>query len=76
MDKIFLDEYTLQSDSRIRLPKSAIANINAVPGESRFMIYFDVENNSIVLQMKAVAPEEENNSYPVKGGTQNGQLSR
>ncbi len=67
---VFLDEYTLQSDCRIRLPKSAIANINAVPGESRFAIYFDTENNAIVLKMKPSASEI--NNCQTKEEVQNG----
>ena len=48
---VYLGSYTLQSDSRIRLPKSAITNLNAVPGETRFSFYYDVVNNTIIMRI-------------------------
>lgn len=48
---VYLGSYTLQSDSRIRLPKSAITNLNAVPGETRFSFYYDVVNNAIIMRV-------------------------
>lgn len=47
---VYLDTYTLQSDLRIRLPKSAIANLNALPGETRLSIFYDSVNNSIIMK--------------------------
>ena len=57
---IYLDSYTLQSDSRIRLPKSAIENLNAIPGKTRFNIYFSPDNKSLVLEIVDSHQEEEN----------------
>ena len=59
-NSIYLDSYTLQADSRIRLPKSAIENLKAVPGKTRFNIYFSPENKSLVLEIVNLQQEEEN----------------
>lgn len=48
---VYLGSYTLQSDSRIRLPKSAITNLNAIPGKTRFSFYYDVVNNTIIMRI-------------------------
>ena len=47
----YLDSYTLQSDSRIRLPKSVLTNLNATPGTTRFDIWFDAETKEVVLKI-------------------------
>ena len=47
---VYLDDYTLQSDMRIRLPKSAIANTQSVPGETHFSIYYDNASGDIILK--------------------------
>lgn len=48
---IYLDTYTLQSDSRIRLPKSAIENLDAEPGKTKFKILYDPTNHALILKM-------------------------
>lgn len=48
-DLIYLDSYTLQKDMRIRLPKSVLANMNVEKGKTKLDIFFDKENNSLVL---------------------------
>lgn len=55
---IYLDSYTLQSDSRIRLPKSAIENLGAIPGKTRFNIFYCPENGSLVLKISDPKDEE------------------
>lgn len=47
---IYLDTYVLQQDMRIRLPKSVLTNLNVEKGISRFQIYFDKMNESLVLK--------------------------
>ena len=47
---IYLDTYVLQQDMRIRLPKSVLANLNVEKGLSRFQIYYDKINESLVLK--------------------------
>lgn len=49
-DLIYLETYVLQKDMRIRLPKSIIANLDAEKGKTRFEIYYDKLNESIVLK--------------------------
>lgn len=48
-DLIYLDSYILQQDMRIRLPKSVLANMNVEKGKSKLDIFFDKENNALVL---------------------------
>lgn len=48
-DLIYLDSYTLQQDMRIRLPKSVLANMNVEKGKTKLDIFFDKENNALVL---------------------------
>jgi len=55
---IYLDTYVLQQDMRIRLPKSILANLNVEKGHTQFAIYFDNENNCLVLK---IADDEKNN---------------
>ncbi len=55
---IYLDTYVLQQDMRIRLPKSILNNLSVEKGSSKFAIYFDKNNNSLVLQVEK--PKEEN----------------
>ncbi len=52
---IYLDTYVLQQDMRIRLPKNVLVNLNVEKGISRFQIYFDKINNSLILK-----PEKNN----------------
>lgn len=49
-NKIYLDTYILQQDMRIRLPKSVLSNLNVVKGSTKFDIYYDTENEAIVLK--------------------------
>lgn len=46
---IYLDSYTLQQDMRIRLPKSILTNMNIEKGKTKLDIFFDKENNALVL---------------------------
>ena len=48
-DLIYLDSYTLQQDMRIRLPKSILTNMNIEKGKTKLDIFFDKENNALVL---------------------------
>lgn len=51
---IYLDTYVLQQDMRIRLPKSILANLNVEKGKSKFNIYFDKTNESLVLKVEEI----------------------
>lgn len=49
-DLIYLDTYILQQDMRVRMPKCIVENMNAEKGKTRFAIYYDKINNSLVLK--------------------------
>lgn len=48
---IYLDTYLLQQDMRVRLPKSILSNLGAEKGKTQFDIYYNLENNSLVLSI-------------------------
>ena len=48
---IYLDSYVIQSDMRIRVPKSAIANRHAIPGKTRVSSYYDPDSQFIILRV-------------------------
>lgn len=48
-DLIYLDNYILQQDMRIRMPKQILSNLGAEKGKTRFDIYFDSSKRAIVL---------------------------
>lgn len=50
--RIYLDDYILQKDMRVRLPKEIIRNLDVRPGESYFEIYFEPHKKEIVLIVK------------------------
>lgn len=52
MQRIYLDDYVLQKDMRIRIPKEIVRNLNVKPGESFFEIYSDPSSREIVLVSK------------------------
>lgn len=51
-DLIYLDTYVLQQDMRIRLPKSILNNLSVEKGVTKFAIYFDKNNNTLVLKIE------------------------
>lgn len=57
--KIYLDTYILQQDMRIRLPKSVLSNLNVIKGSTKFDIYYDSEDETIVLKPREGMPDEE-----------------
>lgn len=57
---VYLDTYVLQQDMRIRLPKAILSNTNAVKGETKFDVYLDSEDNSIVLRVHETKGDETN----------------
>lgn len=46
----YLDTYVLQQDMRIRLPKAILYNIEAKKGKTLFDVYFDSEEQLIILK--------------------------
>ncbi len=57
---VYLDSYTLQSDMRIRLPKSVINNLQAVPGKTEFSFYFDSTTQSVIMKICNKKPDGDN----------------
>ncbi|HCJ4482997.1 TPA: hypothetical protein NR446_001341 [Listeria innocua] len=49
---VYLDTYVLQQDMRIRLPKSILSNLNVEKGKTKFDIYLDTTDNSLILRIK------------------------
>ena len=49
--KIYLDTYLLQQDMRIRLPKAVLSNMAVKKGETKFDIFLDTENLSLILHI-------------------------
>mgnify|MGYP000330861046 FL=1 len=49
--EIYLDTYVLQQDMRIRLPKSVISNLSIEKGKTKFDIYLDSEQKSLILRV-------------------------
>lgn len=49
--EIYLDTYVLQQDMRIRLPKSVTSNLSIEKGKTKFDIYLDSEQKSLILRV-------------------------
>ena len=50
-EKIYLDTYVLQQDMRIRMPKAILSNLNAEKGITKFDIFLDTEEKTLVLKI-------------------------
>ena len=48
---IYLDTYVLQQDMRVRLPKAILSNMNVEKGKTKFDIYLNSEENSLVFRI-------------------------
>lgn len=48
---IYLDTYVLQQDMRIRLPKAVLSNLNVEKGKTKFDIYLDSDEETLVLRI-------------------------
>lgn len=57
-NRIFLDSYILQQDMRIRMPKAILVNTDAVKGETVFDVYYDINEDAIVLKKKIRKEED------------------
>ena len=51
-DLFYLDTYTLQQDMRIRLPKSILNNMAVEKGVTKFAIYLNKADNSLILKVE------------------------
>ena len=59
--RIYLDDYIIQKDMRVRMPKEIIKNMNVKPGESYFEVYFDPDKQEIVLTAKNMQDKGDEN---------------
>ena len=50
-EKIYLDTYVLQQDMRIRMPKAILTNLSAEKGITKFDIFLDPEEKTLVLKV-------------------------
>lgn len=48
---IYLDTYVLQQDMRVRLPKAILSNMGVEKGKTKFDIYLDSKDNSLVFRI-------------------------
>lgn len=48
---IYLDTYVLQQDMRVRMPKAILSNMGVEKGKTKFDIYLDSSDNSLVFRI-------------------------
>lgn len=48
---IYLDTYVLQQDMRVRLPKAILSNMGVEKGKTKFDIYLNSKDNSLVFRI-------------------------
>ncbi|MCD7803562.1 MAG: AbrB/MazE/SpoVT family DNA-binding domain-containing protein [Oscillospiraceae bacterium] len=48
---IYLDTYVLQQDMRVRMPKAILSNMDVEKGKTKFDIYLDSKDNSLVFRV-------------------------
>jgi hypothetical protein len=48
---IFLDTYILQQDMRVRLPKAILSNMDVNRGKTKFDIYLNTKDNSLIFRI-------------------------
>jgi hypothetical protein len=57
--RISLDTVLFQKDRRIRLPKTIIKQLDAIPGEASFEIFYDIDTEEIILRKIKEDPKNE-----------------
>ncbi|MCI9297710.1 hypothetical protein ACPW7J_05290 [Ihubacter sp. rT4E-8] len=48
---IYLDTYVLQQDMRVRMPKAILSNMGVEKGKTKFDIYLDSSDNSLIFRI-------------------------
>lgn len=48
---VYLDTYVLQQDMRVRLPKAILSNMGVEKGKTKFDIYLDSKDNSLIFRV-------------------------
>ena len=59
--EVYLDTYVLQQDMRIRMPKTILSNIGVEKGKTKFDIYLDLNDKSILLRKHIDSDRSEEN---------------
>ena len=49
-NEIYLDTYILQQDMRIRMPKSIVSNLSVEKGKTKFDIYLNVAEKTLIFR--------------------------
>ena len=49
-ERIYLSTYILHKDNRIRLPKTIENNLDTVPGETFFDVFYDARRKELILK--------------------------
>ncbi len=49
-NEIYLDTYILQQDMRIRMPKSIVSNLSVEKGKTKFDIYLNVTEKTLIFR--------------------------
>lgn len=57
---ICLDTYVLQKNMRIRLSKAILAHANAKKGATEFGIYYNADEDAIILKVHRDTVEDQN----------------
>lgn len=60
---IYLDTYVLQQDMRVRMPKAILSNMGVEKGKTKFDIYLDSRDNSLVFRI-----HDDNDKGVIKNG--------
>ena len=47
----YLDTYVLQQDMRVRMPKAILSNMGVEKGKTKFDIYLDSSDNSLIFRI-------------------------
>ena len=55
---IYLDTYLLQQDMRIRLPKAILSNMAVEKGNTKFDVFFNSKDQTLVLKVHDKETEE------------------
>lgn len=53
---IYLDTYLLQQDMRVRLPKAILTNMAVEKGSTKFDVYYNTNDQTLVLKVHREKP--------------------
>lgn len=56
---IYLDTYVLQQDMRVRMPKAILSNMGVEKGKTKFDIFLDTTNNTIIMKIHANSDKQD-----------------